>query len=120
MGHKGFEREIPKTNYSTKKLKKMRITFSVATACKLVNFPGGEKKFFEWLRKNKYLQSNNEPYQKYVDRDWLTSELTTINGIRLPTPVPRFTMAGIVAFEKIVLKAFPPCIPCDKNAKTNI
>ena len=98
----------------------MRITFSVATACKLVKFPGGEKKFFEWLRKNKYLLSDNVPYQKYIDRDWLTSDLTTINGIRSSIPVTRFTIAGIVAFEKIVLQAFPPCNPCDKNNNTNI
>jgi phage antirepressor YoqD-like protein len=89
--------------------------FSVATACKLVNFPGGEKQFFEWLRNKKYLQLNNEPYQKYRDRGWLTLQLTTINGRRLPIPVTRFTMAGIVAFERIVLDDFPPCIPCNKN-----
>lgn len=27
----------------------------------------GQNKLFEWLRKNKYLMSNNIPYQQYVD-----------------------------------------------------
>lgn len=90
-------------------------TFSVATACKLVNYPGGEKQFFQWLRDKKYLQLNNEPYEVYRKRGWFVLTDKTLKGVRLPIPVTRFTMAGIVAFEKIVLADFPPCLPCDKN-----
>lgn len=30
----------------------------------------GEKNLFEWLRNNKYLMSDNNPYQKYMDRGY--------------------------------------------------
>lgn len=30
-------------------------------------FSIGQNRLFEWLRSNKYLQQNNEPYQNYVD-----------------------------------------------------
>ncbi len=31
------------------------------------NIPIGRNRLFEWLRKEKYLRDNNEPYQKYID-----------------------------------------------------
>jgi len=30
------------------------------------NFKIGQNRVFEWLRENKYLQANNEPYQNYI------------------------------------------------------
>lgn len=42
----------------------------IGRLAKLVNdehIPIGRNKLFEWLRNNKYLRNNNEPYQQYVD-----------------------------------------------------
>lgn len=39
--------------------------FAKMLASKGVNT--GQNKFFAWLRKNRYLQSNNIPYKKYID-----------------------------------------------------
>ena len=30
-------------------------------------FATGEKRMYKWLKKNKYLMTSNEPYQKYID-----------------------------------------------------
>ena len=30
-------------------------------------FVGGRNKLFQWLRDNKFLMKDNEPYQKYID-----------------------------------------------------
>ncbi|MCM1276986.1 MAG: phage antirepressor [Lachnospiraceae bacterium] len=41
------------------------------------NIPIGRNRLFEWLRKEKYLRSNNEPYQKYIDNGiFVVKELT--------------------------------------------
>ena len=43
-------------------------TIDMAVAAKVLNINGvGRNKMFELLRDNKVLQSNNTPYQKYVD-----------------------------------------------------
>lgn len=31
------------------------------------DIPIGRNRLFEWLRKNKYIRKNNEPYQKYIE-----------------------------------------------------
>lgn len=36
------------------------------------NIPIGRNRLFEWLRKEKYLRNNNEPYQKYIDNGMFT------------------------------------------------
>jgi anti-repressor protein len=36
------------------------------------NIKIGRNKLYEWLRFNKYLRYNNEPYQKYIDMDIFT------------------------------------------------
>lgn len=96
-------------------MKNYIISFSVATACKLVNFPLGEKKFFEWLRKKKYLQPNNEPYETYRKREWFVLKYKIINGKLIEVPVTRFLMPGIVAIEKIVYEEFYKCPPNDNK-----
>ena len=32
------------------------------------NIPLGRNRLFEWLRNNKYLRNNNEPYQRYIEQ----------------------------------------------------
>lgn len=42
----------------------------IGRLAKLVNdehIPIGRNKLFDWLRSNKYLRNNNEPYQQYID-----------------------------------------------------
>jgi anti-repressor protein len=96
-------------------------TYAIATVCKLINFPGGSKEFFKWLRDKRYLQINNEPYQKYVSKGWLilTAKQVHIKNVKQIKPVTRFTMTGIAGIQKVVTKEFPPCIPCGKVKKTN-
>ncbi len=36
------------------------------------NIPIGRNRLFEWMRKEKYLRNNNEPYQKYIDNGMFT------------------------------------------------
>lgn len=45
-------------------------TIDIGMLAKLLNeenIPIGRNRLFEWLRKNKFLRKNNEPYQKYID-----------------------------------------------------
>ena len=30
----------------------------------------GRNRLFEWMRKQKFLRRNNEPYQKYIEMGW--------------------------------------------------
>jgi len=46
-------------------------SLSIAEVAKLVDFSGGEYKFFGWLRENGYLLQDNTPAQLYRDREWL-------------------------------------------------
>lgn len=39
----------------------------------------GEKKLYRWLRDNKFLMKNNEPYQKYVDRGIFFVKVSTVS-----------------------------------------
>lgn len=41
---------------------------SIGDFAKSINY--GQNKLFEWLRKNKYLMSNNIPYQQYIDNGY--------------------------------------------------
>ena len=44
----------------------------IGTAAKVLNIKNiGRAKLFEFLRKNKILDKNNQPYQKYIDSGWL-------------------------------------------------
>jgi len=43
-------------------------TFDLGTVAKVINKKGyGRNKLFEFLRENKILMQNNQPYQKYID-----------------------------------------------------
>lgn len=90
-------------------------TFSVGQTSKLIQFPGGEKLFFEWLRKNGYLYHDNEPYQIYIDKGWFVVVLTNAHSFNPHSPkmVTRVTFKGVVGLKKAVKKHFPICKPCD-------
>lgn len=42
-------------------------------------FSVGEKKLYKWLRENKFVMHNNEPYQKYVDNNTFVVKVGTIS-----------------------------------------
>jgi phage antirepressor YoqD-like protein len=92
-------------------------TFSISQTAKIIGFPGGEKKFFQWLRDNKYLLPDNYPYQKYIDFGWFTMVDKNLKKIRPQriVPVTVVTHLGVCALERRVLKEFPPCVPCKQN-----
>jgi phage antirepressor YoqD-like protein len=89
-------------------------TFSMSEAGKLINFPGGEHKFFEWLRRNKFFLKDNTPSQAYRDREWFTTAKKVIeyDGVLNVCLVTRCTIKGLAGLEKIKNKIFPPCKPC--------
>lgn len=86
-------------------------TFSVAQTAKLVKFPGGEKKFFFWLREQGYLYHDNEPFQIYIDKGWFEVVLTKKYAINphFPKMVTRVTIKGIAGLDKAIKKHYPPC-----------
>lgn len=84
--------------------------FRVSTAAKLAGFPGGEKKFFEWLRTNHYLLTNNEPAQRQIDRGWFVLIETRIGDLIVPTP--KITIKGLAGLQKVIQEQFPVCPPC--------
>jgi phage antirepressor YoqD-like protein len=89
-------------------------SFSISETAKMINFPGGEHKFFEWLRKNRFLLMDNTPSQVYRDREWLIivkKHLIKDDSITI-IPTTRVTIKGLAGLEKIVKKCFPICKPC--------
>jgi len=90
------------------------ITFSVAEVAKMTRFPGGEHKFFEWLRKHRFLLKNNQPSDFQIKRGWFVLESKKVG---LPThlrgiPVSRVTSKGLAGLEKVINRCFPVCPPC--------
>lgn len=72
---------------------------------KVLNMGMGRTKLFEFLRNNKILMQNNQPYQKYVDMGWfrlVESRFTKPNGdicINLKTVV---FQKGVDAIRKLI------------------
>lgn len=60
----------------------------------------GRNRLFEWLRKNKYLMSNNTPYQKYIENRYFEVVETT-NGTAYGTKV--FTKTLITGKGQVTL-----------------
>ena len=89
-------------------------TLSIAEVAKLVDFPGGEKKFFIWLRENGYVLQDNTPAQIYRDRSWLklVDSNKKLGKIQTVIPVCRVTLKGLAGIDREVKKAFPVCKPC--------
>lgn len=90
-------------------------TFSVSTVCKLVDFPGGEYKFFGWLRENGFLLQNNEPVQYYRDHGWLKlmDSNKSIPNSKTVIQVTRFTIKGLAGIDRVVKRHFPICKRCN-------
>lgn len=89
-------------------------TLSIAEVTKLVDFPGGEIKFFIWLRENGYLLQDNTPAEKYRKRKWLKLVKTykMLGKMQTIIPVTRVTILGLGGLDRAVKKAFPVCKPC--------
>lgn len=89
-------------------------TFSVGQVAKLVHFPGGTQKFYEWLRSKKFILKDNFPSQQMVDRGWFKMPKPIIDSENMIVikAIPRITSRGIVGLEQIVSKEFPICKPC--------
>lgn len=68
---------------------------------KVINMGMGRNKLFEFLRNNKVLMQNNQPYQSYVDMGWfriIESKYTKPSGdiyINLKTVVFQKGVDGI-------------------------
>lgn len=48
-------------------------SIEIGTFAKLIKDEGidmGRNKLYQWLRDNKYLRNNNEPYQKYIENEY--------------------------------------------------
>jgi phage antirepressor YoqD-like protein len=89
-------------------------TLSIEEVAKLVDFPGGEYSFFEWLRQNGYLLENNTPAELYRKRGWLKLKDSNkkIGKIQTVILVTRVTLKGLAGIDRAVKIAFPVCKPC--------
>ncbi len=95
-------------------MKTINSCFSIGDTAKMINFPGGEIKFFQWLRDTGYLLQNNFPVQKYRDQGWfkmVRKKLYKMQPVQ-EVPVTIVTIKGLAALERIVKKEFSPCPPC--------
>jgi phage antirepressor YoqD-like protein len=92
-------------------------TFSIRETGKLIKFPGGEHQFFEWLRSNKYLLSDNTPAQAYINGGYFLLEAAKkkIGTTRVVIPVTRVTIKGLYALQRKIRKDFPICKPCSES-----
>lgn len=64
---KQLEEQKPKVEFA-EKIVNTGNGVSIGDFAKSINY--GQNKLFEWLRKNKYLMSNNIPYQQYIDNGY--------------------------------------------------
>lgn len=67
-----IEEDKPYTEFA-KHVTKSSDTVDVGEFAKIVKIEHiiiGRNRLFEWLRKNKYLMSNNTPYQKYIENKY--------------------------------------------------
>jgi anti-repressor protein len=106
-----------KIKIKSKYIHMLKSHFSIQKAAKLTGFPGGEIKFFNWLRTQNYLLANNEPFQRYIDKGWFVMKLKKIKRAnqQLVVPVTLVTLKGVLELQKIIHKKFPPCLPCNRN-----
>lgn len=71
------------------------------------NIKIGRNKFFDWLRANKYLMSNNIPYQKYIDNGYFTVIETVKKSVYGDKIFPKTLITGrgqLVIVEKLRLE----------------
>jgi phage antirepressor YoqD-like protein len=90
------------------------VTFSIAEVAKMTRFPDGEYKFFEWLRKHRFLLKNNQPSDFQIKLGWFVLESKKVGlGTHLrEVPVSRVTSKGLAGLEKVINRCFPLCPPC--------
>ena len=84
-----IEEDKPKVGYANA-IAESSDSIDIGTFSKLVKdenvFTGGRNKLFEWLRDNKYLNKNNEPYQRYIEQGIFELKQTTYKtpyGVKL-------------------------------------
>jgi phage antirepressor YoqD-like protein len=89
-------------------------TFSIEEAAKLTNFPGGEHKFYKWLRDKKFILKNNIPSQKMRNEGYIKvfSNLDDLEEYSYVIYGPRVTIKGLAYFSKLVADEFPLCLSC--------
>lgn len=105
-----IEEDKPYTDFA-KHVTESSDTVDVGEFAKIVkkeNIDIGRNRLFEWLRKNKYLMSNNNPYQKYIENKYFeVIELTksTAYGTKIFTKT-LITGKGQVALVERLRKEF--------------
>jgi len=68
-------------------------------------FKIGQNKLFEWLRQNKILMSNNQPYQRFIDNGYfnVVTRLVQTNSGTITKYTPMVTGKGQIALSKKLL-----------------
>lgn len=96
-------------------------TFSIEEAAKLTHFPGGEHKFYKWLRVKKFILANNFPSQRMIDLEYFKvfNNLDNLTDHSYITYGPRVKIKGLAYLSKLVAREFPPCHPCAEVPKDN-
>ncbi|MCC0731200.1 phage regulatory protein/antirepressor Ant [Clostridioides sp. ZZV14-6048] len=92
-----IEEQKPDVQFANRIRTDGRKVYSISQASKLLKLPYGRNKLMENLRNLKILQSNNEPYQTYIDRDYLLVELNETGNKLVITP--RITGKGMKWLE---------------------
>lgn len=78
-----IEEQKPKVDFA-EKLLKTKDNILVREYAKVLcdeGFSIGEKRLFKWFRDNKYLMTNNKPYQRFIDNNTF---IVTVNTIDTP------------------------------------
>jgi len=104
-------------------MSKYNQTFSIEEAAKLTAFPGGEHKFFNWLRSKKFLLEKNFPSQRMIDLGYFTlfTDPDEFSDHSYICYSPRVRIKGLAYLSKLVAKEFPQCPPCgESNNGTDI
>ena len=81
-------------------MRKQKRGFSLRKTAKLVNYTGGLIKFTEYLRNNKYVMKDLEPYQEYIDRGYFTYSRKYIKTINRQVCVTEVTIKGLYYFSQ--------------------
>ena len=101
-----IEEQKPKVDFADKLLK-TKDNILVREYAKVLSDEGfntGERRLFKWLKDNKYLMNNNEPYQRYIDNNTF---IVTVGTIDTPfgskqTRTTKITPTGqLYLFDKI-------------------
>lgn len=78
-----LEEQKPKVEFADKLLK-TKENILIREFAKLLCDEGlntGEKRLYKWLRDNKFLMKNNEPYQRYLDNNTFVVQTNVVNTI---------------------------------------